>query len=300
MVEPVNIDVCICTFQRASLDRCLRSVLDQNLPSDLKMRVIVADNAPKDSVSEKVAAISANSEIDVVYIHAPSRNISIARNACLSGARGDYIAFIDDDEFAPSNWLARLWADLGNNDAVFGHVVAQYPNDAPHWIVRNDFHSTMLDEMRRPFQTGYAGNVLMRWKGAPFVDERFDLSLGVSGGEDTDFFNRLHHKGAQFGSSADGFVYESVCIERLSFRWMAKRRFRSGQSFAYIAVGRTRGWALMVGALAKSIFSGFCAVVFVVSPKARGFWAMRSLFHIGVVTRSIGSRRRVPILGQNL
>ena len=43
--------------------------------------------------------------IDISYIHAPARNISIARNACVEAATGKWIAFIDDDELASENWL---------------------------------------------------------------------------------------------------------------------------------------------------------------------------------------------------
>jgi hypothetical protein len=38
--------------------------------------------------------------LDCLYVHAPARNISIARNACLDAADAPLIAFIDDDETA--------------------------------------------------------------------------------------------------------------------------------------------------------------------------------------------------------
>ena len=61
---------------------------------------------------------------------------------------------------------------------------------------------------------------------------RFDEGLGRSGGEDTDFFTRLHSGGARFASAPAAIVYEDVVPERLSMRWLATRAFRSGQTHA--------------------------------------------------------------------
>ena len=74
----------------------------------------------------RVEAAFAAHNLDGVYLHAPARNISIARNACLEAASAPLVAFIDDDEIARPGWLAGLVADMDapNADVVFGKVAA--------------------------------------------------------------------------------------------------------------------------------------------------------------------------------
>ena len=152
--------------------------------------------------------------------------------------------------------------------------------------------------IKEPIITGYAGNVMLRWGDSPWLLERFNLSLGSIGGEDTEFFNRLHHMGANFGFSPLGFVSEPVEDSRLNWRWLAQRRFRCGQSYADIAVTDVYRIILAFSSLGKSIFSAMCMLIHLISAKKRGFWFMRCLFHLGVFTSSVRPSRNQLIMGQ--
>ena len=46
----------------------------------------------------------------MTYAVEPERNIALARNRALSLARGEKLAFIDDDEMASPFWLSTLLA----------------------------------------------------------------------------------------------------------------------------------------------------------------------------------------------
>jgi hypothetical protein len=59
---------------------------------------------------------------------------------------------------------------------------------------------------------------------------RFDLALGRSGGEDTDFFARLHQAGGSIEYAPEAWVEEPVPQARARFEWLARRRFRMGQT----------------------------------------------------------------------
>jgi succinoglycan biosynthesis protein ExoM len=125
-VEVREVDVCVCTFRRPSVARLLASLAKQDLGGDLTVRIIVADNDDTPSARQTVeAALKANG-LRGVYLHAPARNISVARNACLQAAKAPLIAFIDDDEIARPGWLAGLVTamDAKGVDVVFGKVNA--------------------------------------------------------------------------------------------------------------------------------------------------------------------------------
>ena len=105
-----EVDVCVCTFQRPSVADLLASLAKVELPQGWRMRVIVADNDDTPSAKERVERGFAEHGLHGRYVHAPARNISIARNACLDAASAPFAAFVDDDETVRPDWLARLIA----------------------------------------------------------------------------------------------------------------------------------------------------------------------------------------------
>ena len=102
------IDVCVCTYRRRELELTLRSIGALDVPPDATVRIVVADNDAVPSARRLVDAVAAELPFELLYLHCPAANISIARNACLDNSTGDFLAFIDDDETASSAWLAEL------------------------------------------------------------------------------------------------------------------------------------------------------------------------------------------------
>jgi succinoglycan biosynthesis protein ExoM len=102
MKSTLSIDVLICTFRRASIRDTLDSIALQDVPGHVCLRVVVADNDETPSAQDLITGLANRYPHPLHYLHAPARNISIARNACLDHATADWVAFIDDDETAPS------------------------------------------------------------------------------------------------------------------------------------------------------------------------------------------------------
>ena len=106
MTGPIQIDVCICTFRRDSVTEAIRSVAAQILPMGVTPRLVVADN--DEAPSAKGRVLHSGAEMPNIYVHAPARNISIARNVCLDAAQGEFVPFLDDHETAPPDWISTL------------------------------------------------------------------------------------------------------------------------------------------------------------------------------------------------
>ena len=286
----VSIDVCVCTFRRPSLTATLTSIACQEGVAG-PIRIVVADNDDQPSARSMVDAARAMG-LDIQYVHAPARNISVARNACLEAATGELLAFIDDDEVADQRWLAGLVAALdAAPDAVaaFGPVRAVYPPDAPEWVLEADLHSTRPVQTAAGIDTGYTSNAMIRR--AAIGDLRFDVSLGRSGGEDTDFFTRLHRKGLRFTEAPQAVVSEEAVPDRLRIGWLATRAFRSGQTHArrYLGTPATR-LAATAKALAKCAYCLSVAAWNAGSPvRWRKSW-VRAALHAGAVCRLVGVR----------
>lgn len=285
-----TVAVTMCTFRRPQAVETLRSVDSQRLPDRMRLRIIVVDNDTTDTARPAIEAAATKAIWPVSYVHAPAGNISIARNAGLEAAGDvDWVAFLDDDEIAEPGWLATLLdcAQATGADGVFGPSLARYGDLAPPWIRAGDYHSNIPTRNAGSVITGHTCNALLRWNGAPWTGARFDLSRGRSGGEDTAFFLDLYKIGARFEICLDAVVKEEIEANRLTFRWLARRRYRSGQSFAAFASGRRAKISLIITASAKLLSCGLAAIPTALSTPRRNYWLLRGILHAGVVAGCI-------------
>lgn len=101
-----QISVIMLTYNRENLVSCaIESILAQTFQN---YEFIIVDNGSTDSsgeVAEKYAAIDARIRV----IHRERGNIGIGRNTGLDAAVGEYIAFIDDDDYCEPDFLSFLY-----------------------------------------------------------------------------------------------------------------------------------------------------------------------------------------------
>jgi succinoglycan biosynthesis protein ExoM len=296
---PLAVDIAVCTFRREALGETLASLARLTSPEGVRLRVIVADNDVEPSARDRVEAMRDRLPMEVVYVHCPAGNISIARNACLDHASGDFVAFVDDDETVEPQWLVRLLdeAEATGADVVLGPVRAVYGPGAPGWMRRGDFHSTRPVWVKGEIRTGYTCNVLMRLAAPSIAGRRFDLALGRSGGEDTAFFGAVHRAGGRIAFAAEAWVEEPVPAARARFAWLAERRLRMGQTHGTMLAGgrETSGRLAAAGlAAAKCAVCVAGAAACVLFPVRRNRFALRALLHAGVVGGLFGARAIEP------
>lgn len=280
---PLKVDVCICTFRRTSLSATLASIDGQIGVDDI--RILVADNDITPTARALVTA--PGGRWPRVYIHAPAQNISIARNALLEASSAPLIAWIDDDELADPEWLSELVKAIKGHDAAFGVVKALYPEEAPDWVKLADLHSTKPVQTRSGIVTGYTSNALV--KRQTIGSLRFDVDLGRSGGEDTEFFARLYASGASFISAPQAVVTEPTATDRLTLDWLCKRAFRSGQTHARSYLKRNKRLVGLIAASAKAAACYAMAVLSVFNLPVRRKLQVRCALHKGVVSRLLGA-----------
>jgi succinoglycan biosynthesis protein ExoM len=288
----IEVDVGVCTFQRESVADTLASLGAQRLPPGVRMRVIVADNEPEPAAEARVRATARAQRLDLAYVHAPAHNISLARNAVLDNLQGEWLAFIDDDQVADPDWLARLIAAAEREgcDAMLGPVTAVYPTGTPVWIAAGDFHSFRAVRVGGRILKGYSCNCLIRVEAIRRAELRFDPALGQVGGEDDDFFYRLTDAGHVIGFTDEAHVYETVPPSRASLKWLMRRAFRSGQSHGRRQLRRGPagrvGQVAVAGAKSGACLAGAAATAF--SPVQRRRWLIRGALHAGAVARLVG------------
>ncbi len=95
-----RVSVVVNTYNRAaSLHQTLQALQRQNYS---KFEVIVVNGPSTDDTAEVLRAHAAQIRVGTCA----QRNLSISRNVGIEMARGEFVAFIDDDAVPDENWLA--------------------------------------------------------------------------------------------------------------------------------------------------------------------------------------------------
>lgn len=229
--EIEDICVCICTYKRPQLlRRLLKELGKQNTDGLFTYSIVVVDNDRLRSAEAEVLDFAASSHIPLRYCVEPEQNIAMARNRAVENANGDYLAFIDDDEFPAANWLLTLFAACKKYDVdgVLGPVNRHFDEEPPKWIVQGMF-------WQRPIyptglivdgRTGRTGNVLLK-KGI-FKAGRKPFRAEFHAGEDQDFFTRMVQEGHVFVWCNEAVVYEVVPPKRWKRSFILKRSLLLG------------------------------------------------------------------------
>lgn len=118
---PPLVTVAVCTRDRtAQLDKCLEAISLLDYPH---LDVLVIDNAPCSSSTEELVRAK---YADFRYIREQTPGLDLARNRAVLEAKGEIIAYTDDDVLVDPLWvkaIGRLFAENPEAKAVTGLVV---------------------------------------------------------------------------------------------------------------------------------------------------------------------------------
>src|SRR5579885_3363773 len=123
--------IVVPTYRRPELlDRCLAALAVQDIDA-AAYEIIVADDAASGATRRQVEGWAARSPAPVRYIPVTdTQGPAGARNAGWRSARGEIIAFTDDDCLPHPRWLAAGVAAFTEGvDAATGRVVVPLPED---------------------------------------------------------------------------------------------------------------------------------------------------------------------------
>jgi glycosyltransferase involved in cell wall biosynthesis len=210
--------------------------------------VVVADNDAACS-AKKAATNAAEGKLQITYCVEPQQNIALARNRALAHAEGDFVAFIDDDEFPIQEWLCNLFKTCQEHgvDGVLGPVKPHFESEPPRWVKDGHFFErpTYVTGHKLGWGQSRTGNVLFR-KNILIEEEPPFRAHFDTAGEDVDFFRRMADKGCNFIWCNEAVAYEVVPASRCTRRYLLRRALLRGSNFPKHPTRRLKHAAMSV------------------------------------------------------
>ena len=241
----LDLSLVIATYNRAEqLMVTLESVATQRHPAQ-RWECTVVDNNSKDDTRERVEAFAAaHPDLQLRYVFESNQGLSYARNRGIEEAKGEIIAFVDDDERIVEEFVSayiELFASPPDAMSAGGKIVAEYPTGRPRWMSKYaeqpianpmDFGKSI-----KPFPKGRipgGGNMAMRRSVFDKIG-RFDTSLGrtgkqLIGGEESDLFERIEAAGMACYYVPRAVMYHIIPESKLTIDYFRRLAFNTGLS----------------------------------------------------------------------
>ena len=226
-----HITVCVCTYKRPLLlERLLQELDNQDTENLFTYSIVVAENDRSQSARPVVMKFAAASKIPVKYCLEPVQNIALARNRAIENATGDFVAFIDDDEYPAKQWLLFLFkaCDMHGVDGVLGPVMPLFGYGVPRWIVEGRFYDRPRypTGVRLDWSQTRTGNVLL--KSHLFAGDAQPFRAQCLEGSDQEFFKRMMQMGRVFTWYDEAVVHEVVPPQRWTRSFLIRQALFRG------------------------------------------------------------------------
>jgi glycosyltransferase involved in cell wall biosynthesis len=222
--------------------------------------LLIVDNGSTDDTLAVAREVAASRPALVRVIEEPRTGLSIARNTGVREARGDVIAFADDDAFPEPGWLLALVGALQRDDvlAAGGPVEPLFQGELPSWFSARylpylaawdkgtEIRSLTYNEYPRGNNIGFRREVFERFG-------YFSPHLGRTGSsllscEEIELCLRIERGGGQILYVPGARIRHLTVTERITPSWLAKRFAAQGRSEAIVDWqhagwrGLRRGW----------------------------------------------------------
>lgn len=218
------------------LKACFDSLRDQTATED-QFEVIMIDNNSEDNsfeimqkYAEKYQNFRAFSET--------KQGLSNSRNRGVEESSGEYLAFMDGDAKAHSNWiqLAIEIAEQEQPDIFGGPIHPYYVTEKPSWF-KDDYELRMHHDTTGPLPAGkYISGSNIIFKRSTLAEfGGFNPDMGMKGkqlayGEESVLIKRAHDEGKKLYYHLDLIVDHLVPEYKMNLLFFLSTRFERGIS----------------------------------------------------------------------
>lgn len=194
------------------LFRCIKSLLDQTYTN---LEIILINDGSTDN-SKKICEDFANKDSRIRIINNKNEGVSIARNYGLASAKGDFISFVDSDDYVEPDYIKKMLLKLEEEKADIVYCSAIIEDDKGKQL-RNEYLKDELIDVNKYDWNSPTAHCVVR--GALFSKSiinnyKFDKNLYV--GEDTYFFAQCLKRARYVYCMKDGLYHYVIYNESLS------------------------------------------------------------------------------------
>lgn len=107
--------------------KCLESLVNQTLED---IEIILVNDGSKDGTEKIAKKYQEKYPQKIIYLEKENGGLSDARNYAIPYAKGEYIAFLDSDDYVETNMYQEMYeiAKKENSDMVECNYIWEYPN----------------------------------------------------------------------------------------------------------------------------------------------------------------------------
>lgn len=231
--ERVAVSVIVCTRNRCSaLGQLLESLTRLATHRELSWELVVVDNGSTDATPMLLDSFA--DRIPMRRVFEPRKGLSRARNAGLRAARGEVLAFTDDDCLPSPDWLGAIAREFARDPALAGlggRVELHDPRDFPITIRTSRTRETLTSAYQLPALMVGCNMAFARW--AVDAVGEFDVTLGagtpVGSAEDTDYLYRALLLGLRIEYVPEVLVTHNHGRRRIEEVGQLKRSYARGR-----------------------------------------------------------------------
>lgn len=298
-----KISVCIATYKRpALLEKLLDSIVSQKSIDNYNIEIIVADNDLNKSAEKIVNKLKAklvnNPRFTVKYDMQPEKNIALTRNKTVELATGEYLFFIDDDEYADDYCIYNHLNVIKsfNADVTIGNVIPYFDPNTPVYITNAYPYSRLNSLNGNKSKYFITGNTLISMKKIKKNLIHFNIEYGLTGGSDNELFSKFSIMGYNIISCSSAKAYEYIPESRANIKWLIKRVFRTGNNYTRTLLHNADKFHIKIFISLTQFFKGFLqsiaailiTFIFIWDPTKSFNWFLKSVSNFSKIFAVIG------------
>ena len=219
----------------------LESLREVVIPEDITCEFIVVDNNSDDDTPLVFEETGRGFTSRIKYVFEHKSGLAYARNRGVREARGEIVAFTDDDVLIDKHWIQhidRAFKEHYDAAGVGGKILPIWEAPQPYWLNSRWYsYLALMDYGDLPayMNTPNIWGANMAIKSEMFKKYGlFDPNLGRRPGklyshEETDFFRRLKNAGEKLLYYPLAVIYHHIPANRISKNYFRKWRFDEGE-----------------------------------------------------------------------